>query len=479
MPTARAGFIDVDDLPNPLRGRWWVPGKADPVGGTLTLATERSWELELHGGITADADPSWGIVVLGELDDGKYVTIPQAYRVARTGSLEGTEARFERWTCNVLFHGALLPRGFDEKFSYASLATESLPAWTGERPVEHHYPRLLDPPPEDPADHLLTVRTPKPIEAAVPIGDLALVWRESFKGGRDSYEVGLRPVWTLSLADSADYWSVWRTVVTPLVMFMTLVVGEPDLLVRLHLGLDEPEEEDEDGANDKRMRSAGVRVLTRSWMTLEPPRKRGSWGMPIRLDDIRTEFQSVMSTWFQLADELKAPLLEYFSVSLAGTMYGEDAFNRVVRALETWHRFREGGTLLDEKRFGALLTKLRAALWEDEREFVLGRLQYANELTLKRRLDALIEAAGQPLTLWIKGYRKFARRVVMTRNNMTHGTADPLVFSTDEMSYARGVLELLMMVTIFRALGLSDTLIAEAVGRSDNWHWISQPDNPL
>jgi hypothetical protein len=123
---------------------------------------------------------------------------------------------------------------------------------------------------------------------------------------------------------------------------------------------------------------------------------------------------------------------------------------------------------------------VREAVPSDDWEFLHSRLQHANDPSLRERLDALIAECGEPITGLVNRYDRFVRRVVETRNVLTHrgSQGGERRFDTDELFYAQKTCAALFAIVVLRAVGLGD-LVAERVTATGNWRWLRSESNPL
>jgi hypothetical protein len=317
----------------------------------------------------------------------------------------------------------------------------------------------------------ITIQTPDAVTADLGDGrGLELTWQESshHKFLPPALEFTVTPCLVLRLEESIASDSAWRSFVTPAVFFLTLATGHGDQITRLSAELDASES----GSHRT------VEILVSRWT--EPlPALPNSWEHTLQYVFVRDRFQSVMPAWFEMVEQARDSLLDFFSIQQATSMFLEEQFIRVSRCIESWHRRMVGGTQMPEEDFQALLGSLRGFLEPEAWEFVKMRLQYGNERTLKRRLDDILADAAPQLQTLVASYSKFFRRTVNTRNSLTHDGRLGDDFRPEELWWAVSTLDLLLRDALLRRLGLSHEEVEQALARAPQLRELQSPQNPL
>jgi len=260
----------------------------------------------------------------------------------------------------------------------------------------------------------------------------------------------IAPAIELSLATPLNLDRLWDDFVAPTLFFVTFCTGEPNAIREITVI---PK------LTDTTEYTRPVTVIISKWRQV---RTGASDSRPsthlLPFSVVEDRFQEICAAWYRIEAEQKIPLLEFFAVFLDERMFLDEAFLRIVRALESWHRNRFGGTMLAPDEFDQMLRQIKQVLSTAEWDLVKMRLAYGNELTLKRRLEDLIKKAGEPIEQIMQGgYEHFGRRVVETRNYLAHGGLKKVaVYSDEEMIWARKTLQLIFLISVLDALGLSE-----------------------
>jgi hypothetical protein len=188
--------------------------------------------------------------------------------------------------------------------------------------------------------------------------------------------------------------ALWEEFVSPLIFLLTLATGTPQRVRRLVL---------REWSSDPFGGRTAVALPSR-WTDMQPMKAHPRfWEYPLHFLDVEPRFEDVLRRWFALYGDTRQALLEFFTAPLTPGMYAEESFARTVRALEMWHRRRFGGEILPKEHFQDLRSRVEANLTGAELDLVRMRLNFGNEWTLKQRLDALMDAADDPIgTLAVK-----------------------------------------------------------------------------
>ena len=110
----------------------------------------------------------------------------------------------------------------------------------------------------------------------------------------------------------------------------------------------------------------------------------------------------------------------YFSTKSGGQKYLDGKFLSLAQGIETLHRRNSQETQMPEEEFSTLKDKiLKAIPNQKQNEWIKTKLEYANELSLRKRIKQMIEPFKD--LFGNAGKRNsFISKVVVTRNYLTH-----------------------------------------------------------
>jgi hypothetical protein len=154
-----------------------------------------------------------------------------------------------------------------------------------------------------------------------------------------------------------------------------------------------------------------------------------SFEMLFTLPVVRDRLNVYIATWIQAAEMLKPVYDLYFSILYNPHMYVESTFISLSQAIETYHRRKIGGKYQPDEEFReGLYQKLVSVLPPEldkgfKQSLKDGKLLYANEYSLRKRLQDLVGRLSPNFPLnFIDA--NFVSKVCDTRNYLTHYDPD-------------------------------------------------------
>lgn len=126
-----------------------------------------------------------------------------------------------------------------------------------------------------------------------------------------------------------------------------------------------------------------------------------------------------IQAWMQAYDTIGPPLDLYFAAISDAAKYIDSKFLFLAQALETWHRRESDTTEMNSSEFESIVDSLIASCPQQRQEWLKGRLAYANEISLAKRLNELLAPFESFLPDGVK-LKKIIRSIVDTRNYLTH-----------------------------------------------------------
>jgi antitoxin (DNA-binding transcriptional repressor) of toxin-antitoxin stability system len=176
-------------------------------------------------------------------------------------------------------------------------------------------------------------------------------------------------------------------------------------------------------------------------------------------------FRTLMSSWFQLAERLGPVLDLRFAPSYAEFMYSESRFLNAVQGVEALHR-RELQGEPDQADLDARAGAI-ANCPPEHQEWLKGKLEYAHEPTLRRRLADVLDFVGPGLEPLIGNRKRFIARVVAVRNGLTHWDNKSGSSSGADLYRLAVALNFVIDAALLRLLGLEqDEITATLAGNS-------------
>lgn len=446
-----------------LQGVWWVPESPEQtVAGTLVFDGTNHPALELVGtlfqqtGIVQTTAPGTDIV-LGLVDGGKMVTLYRCLQVNRSYNT-ATGLIISRVSASYVFVGAHFELPTDLLFKRFAISYDKLSDWAWLSGFE--LTLVADPDTGGFKRLELAYEFPDPHE--VLVGDVAVRIAPTFNqagGPIDEYRLTqilyfeARPPEARSFDYYLDFFYHIRN-------FITLGVGKtvyPEhILATVSVNVAE-------GSSLENSHTVDIYHL------LDSSRVSGKDVHPalmlFSLPKLGEFYPAALNSWFEKASTLKPVYDLYFSTLYNPKMYLEGRFLSLSQALETYHRRVSGGKYLEQQVFetvhSALVEVLDGFEFErDVRNTFVGKLQYINELSLRRRIKELVLSFGDSIGRYIPSASSFAGRVVDTRNYLTHynQSLEAGAAQGKDLYDLSEQLELLLELCFLRELGLPDVL---------------------
>ena len=187
----------------------------------------------------------------------------------------------------------------------------------------------------------------------------------------------------------------------------------------------------------------------------------------IPFEDIAHKIQEYLPRWLEHYQEYEPTFNLYFTVMTNRYMHLEGGFLFLVHGMESLHRRSSSETMMSEEEFNTLLDTILQSTPDPWKDLVRSNLNYANELSLQRRIRQMI-APFKDLFGNDSARSKFTNQVVKTRNYLTH--YDPrikneAVTEPQELLQLHSKLEALVQLHLLQLLGIEHDHIRDMATR--------------
>jgi hypothetical protein len=188
-----------------------------------------------------------------------------------------------------------------------------------------------------------------------------------------------------------------------------------------------------------------------------------------------------LARWLDLATELRPVIGLILSARYLSTLYEENRFLNMVGAAEAYHRLRCSNEVLPKAAFRFKKRRIMHSVPRDEKAWLQQQLQYSNEPRLSRRLEDLVDFAGDPLRGMVKSRRNWAKLIASARNKLIHHmSGQDIERSTGSNLYYLGESVFYLVVAcILKELDESGALVGN-LSRHSRFNFIASkiPDMP-
>ena len=395
-----------------LSGWWWLPGKEDDqVPGNLTYSNNSGLVLELLASFKKMDEISTTTthaMILGMCKGGKLVTLADCLETNTSLSFPGY--LMQRFYARRAYIGANFRNPGQLKFRTFDLQLTYLPDWLGRSGFAATHSKGDG---EDSPIYEVAYQYPEELRAKTPKGEIVVTF--SLQTGGDHLQevrlqqyVRMRITWGRRLT----FDDALSDVIRPMQNFMTLATTKPNIIESLAVIPDPSPGES---------RGPPIQVLfSQVGESARSDRRLFDTDMLFSADDVADDFQEVMSSWLILADELDSVCNLLIGPRYMPSMYTEHQFLNAVQAAEVYHRRRKKDSVLDAGEHEARVRSVIGKAPGDHVEWLTEQLRYSNEPRLRHRLSELFDSVRDVMVPLVDSKRRFIRRVVDTRNFLTH-----------------------------------------------------------
>jgi hypothetical protein len=190
-------------------------------------------------------------------------------------------------------------------------------------------------------------------------------------------------------------------------------------------------------------------------------------------NDMEAGLGDIFSRWFELYDQVALPSQLALSVLSSDNLWPHVEFLSLMQALEGFHRALGGGLYASEEDYEQVKTLLIGAIpntvTSDHREALKSRINYGNEISLRKRLNELVQRIEARLREQILGDGGVVpNNWVHTRNYYTHWdeASRDSVLSPIEMHRAHVRMRHLLRALYLGFVGIPQSSIARSLSNA-------------
>jgi hypothetical protein len=258
--------------------------------------------------------------------------------------------------------------------------------------------------------------------------------------------------------------------------FLTLGVGEPVYPIEVVGYCDANKKVFENG---KEYQPPIQIFYALPWQS-KPEKRVYPMNMLFTLKTLHDQMEISLKRWFNQAENLKPVLDIYFSLLYREQIYSEFRFLGIVQSIETYHRRIWGGKYMQDDIF---LTELYPKLVQSippgldpgfKQSLKTGKLRYANEYSLRKRLHDLACHLTEYLPLQFLNDNverdAFIDKVCNTRNYLTHyepGLKENAAITGKELYELYKKLRVLVDALLLEEIGFEKEQIREMIKKNE------------
>lgn len=210
-------------------------------------------------------------------------------------------------------------------------------------------------------------------------------------------------------------------------------------------------------------------------MIIQPSEPIHRVDIPLPLSAVKERMADIVPLWFQKCVSLRTVLNLFVGTYYNQTMFVESQFLSLTQALELYSRLIEAGKYVPEPEYDGIRKAIEVAIREVTRcglrDALCKRLKYGNEYSLRKRIRGILQGLESDTLAMICGNAKsYTKRIVDTRNYLTHYGSDPDSepwYDPSEQFFAVQSLQVLLMILVLRDVGVPEQTIREGLSHSN------------
>lgn len=169
-----------------------------------------------------------------------------------------------------------------------------------------------------------------------------------------------------------------------------------------------------------------------------------------------------LSDWLTVYESFEPAFNLYFASKSNSSLYIDVRFLHLTQVVETLHRRSCQDTVMPEDEFRELCNSILGVCPQERKEWMEGRLKYANELSLRQRMKDMV----YPFQTWFGGKKQtttLVNKVVNARNYLTHYDSrfPTSVASGENLWWLSQKLEALFQLHLLTLIGVDPKPIVE------------------
>ena len=390
-------------------GYFWLPSAPDKkVPGTLTISDGGFIELEVVKLLGDRGSPFKDDVkrIVGQIEEEGLVTLDNCFRKSIKSSRDISKSL-------IRVNRAFIGIGYDEdeipRFNSVIFSVEGLDEWIGITGINVDY--QLE-------EYISTISYQPPADVPFNLGNgmqLSVTFGWTAPGGYPIKEAGVSQKAYFELVSREaleldDFISVVRKITHFLYFAMDQTVS-----------LDSMEATSDNlrrNIGEGRTNPIPIKIYYPSWpYSKDEPETYGS--KLFEFKEMQNDAERIINNWIEAYEQIAPTFNLYFLAKMGMQTYLEERFMALVQGLEAYHRKTSNEKRMDEAEFEELVENLIEKCPPEKRKWLKERLQYGNEVSLRKRLRDIIKPFKDVIGNRTKR-DNLIDRIVNTRNYLTH-----------------------------------------------------------
>ena len=445
-------------------GIWWLPQKeTQQFRGKLTVSQGKSGKLtfstfELH---TLEFPEDKTELIIGCSTDGKKVTLYKCYQTNHSTKLVNNGASVEEFTfiSSFVFVGIHFTSVGDINFKNLNVRYKNIDNWANISGFRTRIPKKFTPN----TSLAIRYRLPKKVKLT-SVKDFEIIVGFSYSNfdlTPTTHAEITQESWIEFLPKASRNMEEYLEIIRTMQNFLSLMMTKPTFPIEI------------EGQSELELEKFGEKIsypsiqvyYNQSFFDSDAPNIE-DYSMLFTLRDV-IKNKRIIKSWFERDEILKPTTDLYFSTLYQPRMYLNNEFLNLAQALETYHRRTMKNFELPKSKHQVRIRAILRKTPEKYREWLERKLDYSNELSLRKRLKGICNRLPSGVLSKIGNIDAFIDLTVNTRNYWTH---------FDERAKARAAtdvrlfglvsnLRLLLVTCFFQEMGLTNEEIERIISK--------------
>ena len=397
-------------------GCFWRPSEPDrKLPGTLSISDGGHIELEVIGrfggrievSLNADLNPIERIV--GHIEKDGFVTLDDCYYKTLPLSLMGDISKSLIHVGKV-FIGVRYDEGENPVFNTLTFSVEGIDEWVGISgiSVEHHF-----------EERTATISYQPPEDISLDLDNgmrLLITFHWTLPGAPIIKEARISQKTYFQLVSEEEReLKEFTSVVHKITNFLCFATDQIVSLDDMEATSDNLRQDFGEG----RTKKVSISIYYSSLPYSKDEPKIRQHDMLFGFGKIQSDVQEKIKNWMEAYEKVAPALDLYFLAKMGAQPSWEARFLALAQGLEVYHRRTSTEKRMDDTEFEELVKNLTDQCPEEYRKWLGDKLNYGNEVSLRKRLRSIIKPFKD-----VMGNRtkrdKLIDRIVNTRNYLTH-----------------------------------------------------------
>jgi hypothetical protein len=443
-------------------GHWWIPGSNNKFSGILKYDPQEAiLELKIIGELLPLKNGPITFqnvkIVNGLTAGGQYMTLLNCFYVI--DSIKSPGYLTSKVIPQFVFVGAFFDNEEEIIFNEAVFSCYNSEDFVGESGLKSEF-QVKD---GKLSAYNLSYKYPEPINFKIENFNISTSWRIDLPMAGPELNIREEAGFSIKSSQYYKHTDFLDIPITSIHSFLELIIEErlPIRTVAL-----KSEQSGWTGKNGT-FHQEPVSLLWKQDISYPLPKKRYPHELTFTIREISNEINNIMQKWNGTCQKYKPARNLFFTVlRMRKELTVENRFLNLCHVLEAYHRIKSDETYIQTEKYEKLLNIIIQAVPQEHKEYMRQRLQYGNELTLRKRFKQIYDLLPLKIQERIGDRENFYNKIVDTRNYLTHydKNIESLALSYGEMIKYETIMLITCKALLLLEAGISSEMISLKLG---------------